>query len=355
MEQFKDMNKNRIIKYNHAVNEAIQEEMARDSSIFVFGPDVADHKKSYGVTVNLVEKFGKDRCLSTPLSEDGLMGLGLGAAVNGLKPIYMHIRVDFMLLALNQLFNMVASFSYGSGGKLKVPLVVRAVIGRGWGQGYQHSKSLQSVFAHVPGLKVVMPTSPRDAKGLMVSAIRDNSPVIFLEHRWLHDVEGYVPKNQYSIPLGKAKIIRRGRDLTIVATSWMNIEALEAAKFMAKRNINIEIIDPRTISPLDEQALISSVRKTKHCLVADYDWINCGFGAEVAARISEKCFSTLKSPVSRIGFAPTPCPTTRNLENEFYPNSKSIIREIEKKLKLRPADLSNEKFYSYENRFKGPF
>lgn len=349
------MNKNRIIKYTNAINEALQGEMVRDGSVFVFGPDVSDHKKSYGITANLVEKFGVERCFSTPLSEDGLMGLGLGAAINGLRPIYMHIRVDFMLLALNQLFNMVATYSYGSAGKLTVPLVIRAVIGRGWGQGFQHSKSLQSIFAHIPGLKVVMPTSPYDAKGLMVSAIRDDNPVIFLEHRWLHDVEGHVPKNQYNIPFGRAKIVRNGKDITIIATSWMNIEAVEAAKFMAKRNVEVEIVDPRTISPLDERALVGSVRKTGHCIVADYDWVNCGFGAEVAARISEKCFGVLKSPVIRIGFAPTPCPTTRNLENKFYPNSKSIIREIEKKLKLKPADLSNEKLYSHEDRFRGPF
>lgn len=349
------MKKNRNITYGNAINEALREEMVKDSSVFVFGPDVADHKKSYGITANLVERFGKERCFSTPLSEDGLMGLGLGAAINGLKPIYMHIRVDFMILALNQLFNMVSTCTYGSGGKLKVPMVIRAVIGRGWGQGYQHSKSLQSIFAHIPGLKVVMPTSPYDAKGLMVSSIRDNNPVIFLEHRWLHDVEGHVPKNQYTIPLGKAKLVRKGKNITIIATSWMNIEAVEAAKFMAKRNIEVEIVDPRTISPLDEKTLVSSVRKTGYCIVADYDWVNCGFGAEVAARISEKCFGTLKSPVSRIGFAPTPCPTTRNLENKFYPNSKSIIREIEKKLKLKPANLSHEKFYSHENKFKGPF
>src|SRR3989338_2712775 len=151
------------------------------------------------------------------------MGLGLGAAINGLRPIYMHIRVDFMLLALNQLFNMVAPHTYGSGGKTKVPMVIRAVIGRGWGQGYQHSKSLQSIFAHIPGLKVVMPTSPYDAKGLMISAIRDNNPVVFLEHRWLHDIKGPVPKKEYIVPIGKAKIVRKGKDITIIATSWMNI------------------------------------------------------------------------------------------------------------------------------------
>jgi acetoin:2,6-dichlorophenolindophenol oxidoreductase subunit beta len=346
----------RKIQYREAVNEAIIQSMKKDKDVFVMGPDVADHKKSYGITVNIVETFGKERCFSTPLSEEGLMGMALGASMKGMRPIYMHIRVDFLILALNQLFNMVASCHYGSGGKLKAPMVIRAVIGRGWGQSYQHSKSLQSIFAHIPGLKVVMPTTPKDAKGLMMTAIKDNNPVVYLEHRWLHDAEDYVPEKEYIIPFGKANVVKVGKDVTIIATSWMNVEALEAADILSRKaGIKIEIIDPRTIAPLDEATIIKSVTKTGHCIVADYDWVNYGFGAEIAARVQEKCFGKLKSPISRLGFAATHCPTTRPLENAFYPTAIDIIRTVEEKLKLKKTDLKDEKFYSYENKFKGPF
>jgi pyruvate dehydrogenase E1 component beta subunit len=200
-----------------------------------------------------------------------------------------------------------------------------------------------------------MPTTPRDAKGLLVSAIRDNNPVIFLEHRWLYWQEGEVPKENFAIPFGKANIIRKGKDLTIVATSWMNVEALKAAEILAKKAVDIEIVDPRTISPFDEKTIIESVKKTGRCIVADNDWVFCGFSAEVAAVVSEKCFGELKYPVQRIGFAATPCPTARHMENEFYPNAENIVRKVEKMLKLSYTDLSKENFYSHENHFKGPF
>lgn len=346
---------NRKITYCQALNEATFQEMERDQDVFVYGIGVPDHKKIFGSTEGLVEKFGKERCFDTPLSEDAMMGFGLGAAINGLKPINVHIRMDFLLLAMNQISNMVSSMRYGSGGKFKVPLVIRVIVGRGWGQGFQHSKSMQSIFAHIPGLKVVMPTTPRDAKGLLISAIRDNNPIIFIEHRWLYWQEGEVPEEEFTIPFGKANILRRGKDLTIVATSWMNVEALKAAEILEKRGVDIEVVDPRTIVPLDEKTIIESVEKTGRCIVADNDWVFCGFSAEMAAIISEKCFGKLKYPVQRIGFAPIPCPTARHLENEFYPNAVKIIRMVEKILKLSPTDLSKEEFYSHEKRFKGPF
>jgi len=345
----------RKISYCQALNEAMSQEMERDSTVFVYGIDVPDHKRIFGSTVGLVEKFGPERCFGTPLCEDSMTGFGLGAAINGLKPIHVHMRVDFMLLAMNQLANMVAGYRYVSGGKLKVPMVIRAVIGRGWGQGFQHSKSMYSVFAHIPGLKVVLPTTARDAKGLLISAIRDDNPVIFIEHRWLYWQEGEVPKEPYTIPLEKPNVLREGKDITLVATSWMNVEALKAAEILGRRGVSIEIVDPRTIAPFNDEVIVKSVEKTGHCIVADNDWLHCGFSAEVAARVSEKCFGKLKSPVGRIGFAPTPCPTVRYLENEFYPNAVNIIKAIEKMLELNPTDLSKEEFYSYENKFKGPF
>ena len=345
----------RVITYCEAINEALIQSMEKDKTVFVYGLDVDDKKRTYGTGVNLVEKFGPQRCFSTPLSEDALMGIGIGAALNGLRPVNVHIRVDFLLLAMNQLTNMASTCCYGSNGELKVPLVIRAMIGRGWGQGFQHSKSLQSIFAHIPGLKVVMPTTPYDAKGMLISAIEDNNPVVFLEHRWLHWTEGEVPQEYYKITLGKANVLRKGSDVTVIATSWMNIEALKAAEIMEKSGVSIEVVDARSISPLDEELLIGSVNKTSRCMVADYDWLNCGLSAEIAARLQEKCFSNLRSPIVRIGFAPTPCPTTRPLESEFYPNAFTIVRAVEKMLGLAPTDLSQETLYTYENKFRGPF
>ena len=345
----------RKISYREALNEAMSQEMERDPNIFVYGIGVPDHKRIFGSTVGLVEKFGRERCFDTPLSEDAMTGFGLGAAINGMRPIHVHMRVDFLLLAVNQLANMVSSYRYGSGGTLKVPMVIRAVIGRGWGQGIQHGKSMYSVFAHIPGLKVVLPTTPGDAKGLLISAIRDDNPVIFIEHRWLYDVSGEVPEEPYTIPLGEANVLREGEDITVVATSWMCVEAVKAAEVMQKHGISVEVVDPRTIAPLNDNLIVESVKKTGHCIVVDNDWVHCGLSAEVAARVSESCFNYLKSPVNRIGFAPTPCPCTRPLENYFYPNAIDIIKAIEDKLNLKETDLSGEEFYSYERNFKGPF
>ncbi len=350
------MTKKRFITYETALNEALHQEMDRDKKVFVYGLDVADHKRIFGTTAGLVERFGPERCFSTPLSEDALTGFGLGAALNGFHPVQIHIRMDFILLAMNQLVNMVSAYRYWTGGRVKVPFTIRAVIGRGWGQGAQHSKSLQSLFAHIPGLKVVMPTTPYDAKGLLVAAIRDDNPVLVIEHRWLYWQQGEVPKEQFIIPLGQSHVLRGGSDITIVATSWMNVEASQAADILKKhRGIHVEIIDPRTLSPLDDKPIVRSVQKTGHCIIADHDWINCGFSAEVAARVAEKCFAALKSPVQRVAIPQTHCPTTRPLENVFYPNARDIVRAVERALRLKPIDLSGENFYSHEHKFKGPF
>jgi len=343
------------ITYCEAINEALMQEMERDESVFVYGIGVPDHTRIFGTINGIFEKFSKKRCFDTPLSEDALAGLGLGAAVGGLRPIYIHARVDFLLLAMNQIANMISSYRYCSGGKLSVPLVIRAIVGRGWGQGCQHSKTAYSMFAHIPGIKVIAPTTPSDAKGLLISAIRDNNPVICFEHRWLYYQSGDVEESALATPIGVGNIICNGTDLTIVATSWMNVEALEAASILKKRDISIEIIDPRTITPLDEDIIVNSVKKTKRCLVIDNDWGFCGFASEVASMVSNKCFYELEQPVQKITFAQTPCPTARHLENEFYPNAEVIIRKIEEMIGLPKSDLSNEKFYSYENKFKGPF
>ena len=345
----------RRISYCDALTEATVQEMERDPSVFVYGIGAPDHKKIFGTTAGLVERFGPDRCLDTPLAEDALTGFGLGAAIRGMRPIQVHIRVDFLLLAMNQLVNMVSSFTYGSGGHLKVPLVIRAVVGRGWGQGFQHSKTLHSYFAHIPGLKVVLPTTPRDAKGLLTAAIRDDNPVLCIEHRWLYWAEDEVPEEPFVIPIGEGQVLRKGKDVTLVCTSWLNVEAMQAARILARNGIDVEIIDPRTISPFDDHLVIESVRKTGRLIVADNDWIPCGFGAEVAARVGEKAHTALKAPIKRIGFAFTPCPTVRALENAFYPGATQIIGTTLDLLGRPPIDLTGEDFFSHERRFKGPF
>ena len=354
------MSKKRYITYYEALKEATEQEMKRDSSVFIYGVGVPDHKRVFGSTDGLLEEFGKERCFDTPISEDSLAGFALGAAINGLRPIFVNIRMDFMLLAFNQIANMISSFRYNSGGKIKVPLVIRGIIGRGWGQGIQHSKSMHSVFAHIPGIKVVMPTTSRDAKGMLISAIRDDNPVIFIEHRWLYWQKGEVEKESFLIPLNKANRIRKGKDITIIAISWMNVEALKAAEILYKKaKIDLEIIDPRCISEIDIEPIIKSIKKTRHCIIIDNDWLYCGFSSEIATKIYEKCIingsSILKQPIERMGFAAIPCPTARHLENEFYPNSINIIRRVEKVLGLNKTDLLSEEFYSHENKFKGPF
>ncbi len=345
----------RTITYRDALNEAMTEEMRRDRSVFTYGIDVGDHKRIFNSTKGLVEEFGPTRCFSTSLAEDAMTGFGLGAAINGMRPVHVHMRVDFLLLAMNQLVNMIATHRYGSGGTMKVPMVIRAIIGRGWGQSYQHSKALHSWFAHVPGLKVVMPATPRDAKGMLIAAIRDDNPVIFIEHRWLYDAVGEVPDDCAGIALEGARVLKPGKDITVVATSWMNVEAVKAAQILEKRGVSVEVVDVRSIAPFDSRTVIDSVRKTGRCIVADNDWVNCGFSAEVATTVYEACMRDLKGPIQRIGYAATPCPCTRPLENEFYPNAVDIIRSIESQLGLPETNLSGEDFYSYENKFKGPF
>jgi pyruvate/2-oxoglutarate/acetoin dehydrogenase E1 component len=346
----------RKISYCEALTEAMRQEMERDPRVFIYGIGVPDHKRIFGSTRGLVEQFGLERCFDTPLSEDAMTGFGLGAAINGLRPIHVHARIDFMLLAMNQLTNMMSSYHYATGGKLRVPMVIRVIIGRGWGQSFQHSKTMHSIFAHIPGIKVVMPTTPYDVKGMMIEAIRDDNPVVFIEHRWLYYAVDDVPEEPYTIPFGTGNILRNGSDVSVVATSWMNVEAMRAADVLQnKHGVSLEIVDPRTIAPLDEKIIVNSVTKTGRCLVADYDWLHCGFGAEVAARVSKECFGNLKAPVERLGFAFAPCPSTRPLENAYYPDATTVIRSVEKMLDLPATDIADQEFFSYERKFRGPY
>ena len=344
----------RMINYQEAIKETIHLEMKRDKNVYVCGIGITSHAKAFGTTEGIEEKFGSQRCFDTPISEDAMTGFVFGSAVKGLKPIHVHIRSDFFILGMNQLANIISPFQYYVHGSIPLPIVFRVIIGRGFGQGAQHSKSLLSFFTHLPGFKVIAPSSPYDVKGLLTSSIRNNNPVIFFEHRWLYWSEQNVKEDSYEIEIGKGKVLKKGQDITVVAISWMNVEALLASEILKKRNINIEIIDPRTLFPLDKNIIINSVRKTRKCLIVDCDWMFCGISAEIASIISKECFNYLQKPVERLGFEHIPCPTARHLENSFYPNAETIIRKVEKILDLEPMNLDGIEFFSNEKKFKGP-
>ncbi len=357
--QTEQMSETRLIRYVDALREAFEEEMARDPKVFLFGLDVDDHKGIQGSTIGLQEKFGKDRVFCTPLSEDAMTGVAIGAAIAGYRPIHVHIRMDFMLLCMNQLVNMAAKSHYMYNGQVKVPLVVRTMIGRSWGQGGQHSQALHSMFMHVPGLKVVAPANAHDAKGCMISAIRDNNPVIFIEHRLLYSTEGYVPTKSYEVPLGKARILTEGTDITIVAVSHMVMEALRAKKHLESVGINAEVIDPITLWPLDMETIMQSVKKTGKLLMVDNAWLTCGASSEILTRAMEMCQEEdISIPsLARMGFAPTTCPTTKPLENLFYPDARSIavkayqMTQGKKAKTWEPPVSANTEI----DAFKGPF
>jgi pyruvate dehydrogenase E1 component beta subunit len=318
----------RVLNYTEAIKDAIDQSMEKDPSIFIICEGVPDPKGIFGTTIGLQKKYGKKRVLDMPVSENGMTGICIGAALLGLRPILVHQRIDFSLLSLDQIINNAAKWHYMFGGKLKVPLVIRMVIGRGWGQGAQHSQNLQALFAHIPGLKVIMPTTAYDAKGLLISSIKENNPVIFIEHRWLHHTVDYVPKKVYSIPIGKSKIIQKGDDITIAATSYMNIEAIKASNYLKKEGISIEIIDIRTLKPLDDKTIIDSVKKTRRLLVVDSGYYTGGFAGEVIARVLEKINEPLKTSPKRITLPDIPTPSSKSLTKKYYPNYITIIEKV---------------------------
>lgn len=349
----------RLIRYVDAIAEACAQEMERDERVFVFGLDVDDHKSIQGSTAGLVEKFGPERCFGTPLSEDAMTGMAIGAAMAGYRPVHVHIRMDFMLLAMNQLINMAAKSHYVYSGQVKVPLVVRTMVGRSWGQGAQHSQALHSMFMHVPGLKVVAPSNAHDAKGLMISAIRDDNPVIFMEHRLLCNMQSFVSPEPYATPLGEARVMREGKDITILGISHMVIESLRASHYLEKAGIQAEVIDPITLRPLDMKTVIESVKRTGRLLIVDNGWLTCGASAEIMAQLMEALPDGIKGkpiPMARMGFADTPCPTTKPLENLFYPNGKTIAERAFRLIDPRgKIDLPADHEIKEVDEFKGPF
>jgi acetoin:2,6-dichlorophenolindophenol oxidoreductase subunit beta len=316
----------RALTFGQAINEALIQAMEQDSRVFLMGCGVTSPTAIFGSVKGILERFSSDRVIETPVAENGIAGIALGAALMGMKPVISHQRIDFCLLAMDQIVNHAAKWHYMSGGTMHAPMVIRGIIGRRWGQGAQHSQSLQSLFGHIPGLKVVMPSNAYDAKGLLVASIKDGNPVIYIEHRLLYNTASSVPAELYTVPLGTAKVVREGADATIVAVSFMVLEALRAAARLKKQyNIDVEIIDLRSIRPIDKGSIIDSVVKTGRLLIADTGWKSYGVSAEVAAIVAEHCPQVLKSPVVRIGLPAAPTPTSVALENTYYPAVDDIV------------------------------
>ena len=346
----------RVVTYVDALLEAMGQEMRRDEDVFVFGLDVDDHKGIQGSTVGLVDEFGADRVFTTPLSEDAMTGVAIGAAMAGMRPVHVHIRMDFLMLCMNQLINMAAKSHYMYDGQVSVPMVVRAMIGKSWGQGAQHSQGLHSLLMHIPGLKVVAPSNAYDAKGCLTTAIRDNNPVIFVEHRLLYYTDAYVPEESYTVPFGQARTVREGGDLTIVGVSNMLVECLRAQELLAEEGISAEVIDPVSLVPLDIDTITASAARTGRLLVVDNAWTNCGASAEIVAGVVERTEVPLMA--RRMGYAPTTCPTTPVLEDGFYPNPVTIAEKAYAMVRPRAdawhPDPERAKL-AYQAQFRGPF
>jgi len=311
-----------------ALNEAQDICLKRDKNVFLIGLGVPDPKGIFGSTQGLVEKYGSSRVMDMPASENAVTGICIGAAINGLRPIMTHQRIDFSLLSFDQLINHAAKWFYMYGGQKRVPLVIRMIIGRGWGQGAQHSQNLQALFAHIPGLKVVMPTTPYDAKGMLIAAVEDDNPVIFIEHRWLYGNEGEVPDGYYKTALNKAQLVRKGGDITIVSSSYMTIEVLRACEKLEKIGVFADVIDLRSVRPIDDDLIMSSVRKTGKLLVVDAAWKSVSVSSEIVSRVSEKSFKNLKIAPQRITLPEFPTPTSHKLTKSYYPDVKEICEKI---------------------------
>jgi pyruvate/2-oxoglutarate/acetoin dehydrogenase E1 component len=314
----------RVLTFAQAVNEALAEEMRRDDTVFIIGEDVAEAGTPFKVLAGLVEEFGPERVVDSPISEPGITGLGVGAAMTGLRPVVDIMFGDFLTLVMDQLANQAAKAHYMSGGNLQVPLTLRTTLGATRRSAAQHSQSLQAWVAHVPGLKVVLPSSPADAKGLLKTAIRDNNPVVFIEDKMDYTVKGEVPEGEILIPFGLADVKRVGEDVTIVATSSMVRVALAAAELLEQHGISAEVIDPRTISPLDEDTIVRSAEKTGRAIVVDEGHQRYGVTAEIAAVIADRAFYALDAPVKRMGAMDVPVPFSPTLEDVTVPTPETV-------------------------------
>ncbi|UCF55810.1 MAG: alpha-ketoacid dehydrogenase subunit beta [Deltaproteobacteria bacterium] len=325
--------KKRKLSYSLAINEALHQMMAHDPSVFLIGQGVKSPWYVGNTAKGLLRIFGAERVIDTPVSENAITGTAVGSALVGMRPVVVHPRVDFMMYAMEPVINEAANWHYMFGGTLSVPVVIWAIINRGGEQAAQHSQALHALFTHVPGLKVVMPSTPYDAKGLMVAAVRDGNPVVYIDDRWLYNLEGEVPEEIYSVPIGKGIIRREGTGVSLVATSYMVIESLKASEDLKMEGIDVEVIDLRSVKPLDEMLLFESVKKTGRLIIADGGWKTCGIAAEISALVSENIFEYLKSPIIRVTLPDTPAPASSILESDYYPTSQKIVNAVKSILK----------------------
>lgn len=314
----------RELKYWEAISEATVQCMAADPRIFVAGEGVDDPAGTYGTTKEAFRRFGESRVIDVPNSENACAGISVGAAAMGMRPLMVHLRADFLFLAMDALVNIAAKWRYMYGNKGGVPVVTRGVVGRGWGQGATHSQSPHSVFGHFPGLCVATPASPADAKGLLVQALRQETPVVLIENRGLYQIAGEVPEEPVPIPFGYGRLARPGNDVTVVAASLMVHEAVRAAELLAGQGIDVEVVDVRSIRPLDTSIICESVAKTGRLVVADTSWARYGFAAEVAAVVAEQVLDSLRAPVRRVTLADCPAPVSMSLEEAFHPDPGKI-------------------------------
>jgi pyruvate/2-oxoglutarate/acetoin dehydrogenase E1 component len=316
------------LSYREAVRDAMSQAMRRDPDVFIMGEDIAEMGGSMGVTQGMLAEFGPERVRNTPISEMAIVGAGMGAAIMGMRPIVEVMYEDFLTLAMEQLVNQAAKHRYMSGGQVKVPLTLRTQGGAGWSPGAQHAQQLEAWFCHVPGLKVVFPSTPTDVRGLLWSAIYDDNPVVFFEHRTLYPLKDDMPDELEPIPLGQARVHREGDDVTVVATGRLVHESLKAAAEAGSEGISVEVVDPRTLQPLDEEALVTSVKKTNRCVVAHEAVTRMGFGAEVAAILGEQAFDWLDAPVERVGARFAPIPFAPVMEEFVVPHAEDVLQAI---------------------------
>jgi pyruvate dehydrogenase E1 component beta subunit len=319
-----------VITIREAIRDALIEEMTRDREVFLMGEDIRHYGGPFKITEGFLARFGAERLLDMPISESGFVGAAMGAALMGMRPVVELMFSDFLPLVMDQLVNHAAKMCYSYGGKASVPMVLRAPFGAGTSSGLQHSQSLEAWLIHCPGIKVIMPSTPADAKGLLKSAIRDNDPVVFLEHRLLYATKGEVPEGEHTIPLGKAAVQREGSDVTIVATAVMMHKALEAATQLAKDGIEVEVIDPRTLLPLDEETIVKSVSKTGKLLIVHEACRTGGIAGEIAAVAAKEAFGYLDAPIERITAPDSPVPFSAPLEKFFIPQTPEIVARVRK-------------------------
>lgn len=317
------------LTYSEALREALKEEMTRDEKIFLIGEDIGRYFGGvFRVTQGLAEEFGDKRVRDTPISEMAIAGAAVGAAMTGTRPVAEIMFADLLTLAADQICNLAAKIRYMSGGQINVPLVIRSPLGGGLSMAAQHSQCPEAMFMHFPGLRVVLPSTPYDAKGLLKTAIRDDNPVMFFEHKGLYTVKGEIPEEEYLIPLGDADIKREGKDVTIIATAKMVYESLEAANELDKEGVDVEVIDPRSLIPLDKDKILKSVKKTNRIIIVSEDCMTAGFTAEIAAMISSEAFDYLDAPVMRLAELDTPIPFSPPLENYVIPNREKIVKAV---------------------------